>query len=64
MKVIEVMIFSILVSELSSHFFQWIQRVYCQDVLQRVDKVKASITSVFGNILKNNSSRVYLGSCS
>lgn len=64
MKVIEVMIFSILVSELSSHFFQWIQRVYCQDVLQRVDKVKASITSVFDNILKNNSSRVYLGSCS
>ncbi|KAJ7360212.1 hypothetical protein OS493_016838 [Desmophyllum pertusum] len=34
---------------------QWLQNVYCQDVLQHVDEVKASITSVFGKILKMDS---------
>ena len=37
--------------------FQWLQSVYCQDVLQRVDEVKASITSVFGKILKMDSTK-------
>lgn len=37
--------------------FQWLLSVYCQDVLQRVDEVKASITSVFGRVLKMDSTK-------
>ncbi|KAL8581634.1 hypothetical protein ACOMHN_049190 [Nucella lapillus] len=32
--------------------FSWLQTVYVKDVLQRLDDVKASITSTFGHMLK------------
>lgn len=38
--------------------FKWLLNVYCQDVLQHVDEVKASITSVFGKILKMDPKRL------
>lgn len=38
--------------------FKWLLNVYCQDVLQHVDEVKASITSVFGKILKMDLQRL------
>ena len=37
--------------------FKWLLNVYCQDVLQRIDEVKASITSIFGKILKTDSTK-------
>ncbi|XP_041485606.1 uncharacterized protein LOC121431891 [Lytechinus variegatus] len=36
--------------------YHWLLTVYCNDVLERIDEVKASITSVFGRILKIDSS--------
>ena len=37
--------------------YQWVQFVYCLDVLQRLDEVKAAVTSVFGRVLKMDSMR-------
>ncbi|XP_063969339.1 uncharacterized protein LOC129281443 [Lytechinus pictus] len=37
--------------------YHWLLTVYCNDVLERIDEVKASITSVFGRILKVDSSK-------
>lgn len=37
--------------------FKWLLNVHCQDVLQRIDEVKASITSIFGKILKMDSTK-------
>ena len=37
--------------------YQWLQFVYCLDVLQRLDEVKASVTSVFGRVLKMDSTK-------
>lgn len=34
---------------------QWLTSVYCQDVLYRLEEVKAAITSVYGRILKVDS---------
>lgn len=35
----------------------WIQHVYCLDVMGRVEEVKASITDIFGRILKMDSTK-------
>ncbi|KAL8622718.1 hypothetical protein ACOMHN_009352 [Nucella lapillus] len=37
--------------------FSWLQTVYVKDVLQRLDDVKASITSTFGHMLKLDSTK-------
>ena len=37
--------------------YQWFIAVYCQEVKSRVDEVKAAITSVFGNVLKMDSTK-------
>ena len=37
--------------------YQWLQFVYCLDVLQRIDEVKAAVTSVFGRVLKLDSTK-------
>ena len=37
--------------------YKWLQKVYCLDVMSRIDEVKASITSVFGRILKMDSTK-------
>ena len=37
--------------------FHWLQTVYCSDVLSRLDEMKATITSVFGRILKMDSTK-------
>ncbi|XP_072302660.1 uncharacterized protein [Eucyclogobius newberryi] len=36
---------------------KWLLNVYCRDVLTRLDEVKASITSVFGAVLKMDSTK-------
>jgi len=36
---------------------RWLMQVYAQDVLQRLDEVKASITSLFGRVLKMDSTK-------
>lgn len=35
----------------------WLQTVYCNDVMRRIDEVKASITSTFGRVLKLDSTK-------
>lgn len=37
--------------------YQWLQFVYCLDVLQRLEEVKAAVTSVFGRVLKIDSTK-------
>ena len=37
--------------------YKWLQTVYCNDVIQRLDEVKAAITSVFGKVLKLDSTK-------
>ena len=37
--------------------YQWLQMVYCLDVMSRLDEVKAAITSTFGRILKIDSTK-------
>ncbi|XP_053389918.1 uncharacterized protein LOC128552873, partial [Mercenaria mercenaria] len=37
--------------------YRWLMQVYVQDVLQRLSEVKANITSVFGRILKVDSTK-------
>lgn len=37
--------------------YQWLQTVYCVDVMNRVDAVKAAITSTFGRVLKMDSTK-------
>jgi hypothetical protein len=37
--------------------YRWLMQVYIQDVLQRLQEVKANITSVFGRILKVDSTK-------
>jgi len=37
--------------------YRWLMQVYIQDVLLRLDEVKSSITSVFGRILKVDSTK-------
>lgn len=37
--------------------YKWILHVYAQDILLRLDEVKAQITCVFGNILKFDSTK-------
>jgi hypothetical protein len=37
--------------------YRWIMSVYCKDIVQHIDEVKAKITSVFGKILKLDSTR-------
>ena len=37
--------------------FRWLMTVYCHDVLQRLDEVKATITSTFGYVLKMGSTK-------
>ena len=41
--------------ELPRH--RWLMKVYQLDVLQRIDYIKASITSTFGNVLKLDSTK-------
>lgn len=36
---------------------RWLMQIYAQDVLSRLDEVKASITSVFGQVLKLDSTK-------
>ena len=36
---------------------KWLLSIYCQDVMQRLDEVKASITSIFGSVLKMDSTK-------
>lgn len=36
---------------------RWLMQVYAQDVLQRLDEIKASITSRFGRVLKMDSTK-------
>lgn len=36
---------------------RWLMQVYAQDVLQRLDEIKASITSLYGRILKMDSTK-------
>ncbi|XP_058490578.1 uncharacterized protein LOC131462991 [Solea solea] len=36
---------------------RWLMQVYAQDVLSRLDEVKASITSLFGQVLKMDSTK-------
>ncbi|OWF35733.1 hypothetical protein KP79_PYT26070 [Mizuhopecten yessoensis] len=36
---------------------QWLLTAYCQDVMLRLDEVKASITSTFGRVLKMDSTK-------
>ncbi|XP_038072943.1 uncharacterized protein LOC119741264 [Patiria miniata] len=36
---------------------RWFQTVYCKEVLQHLPEVKAAITSVFGNVLKMDSTK-------
>ena len=36
---------------------RWLLSVYAQDILQRLPEVKAKITSIFGNILKMDSTK-------
>lgn len=35
----------------------WLMQVHAQDVLSRVDEVKASVTSLFGQVLKIDSTK-------
>ncbi|XP_070539358.1 uncharacterized protein [Ptychodera flava] len=35
----------------------WFELIYCNDVIQRLDEVKASVTSVFGRVLKLHSTK-------
>ncbi|XP_014667376.1 PREDICTED: uncharacterized protein LOC106808959 [Priapulus caudatus] len=35
----------------------WLLRVYCSDVMRRIDEVKASITSTYGRVLKMDSTK-------
>jgi len=42
---------------------KWLLAVYVQDILERLDDVKASITSVFGSILKMDSTKKVLALC-
>ena len=37
--------------------YQWLLQVYCNDVLQRIDEIKAAITSTFGRVLKLDSTK-------
>ena len=37
--------------------YQWFQAVYAEDVLLRLDEVKAAITSTFGRVLKMDSTK-------
>ncbi|XP_071500121.1 uncharacterized protein [Diadema antillarum] len=37
--------------------YQWLLSIYCNDVLERIDEVKAGITSTFGRILKVDSTK-------
>ena len=37
--------------------YAWLQSVYCIDVMNRIDEVKAAITSTFGTILKMDSTK-------
>ena len=37
--------------------YHWLQFVYCLDVLHRLDEVKAAVTSVFGRVLKMDSTK-------
>ncbi|KAL1277025.1 hypothetical protein QQF64_023698 [Cirrhinus molitorella] len=36
---------------------RWLLSVYGRDILSRIDHIKASITSIFGNILKMDSTK-------
>ncbi|KAH3826017.1 hypothetical protein DPMN_127906 [Dreissena polymorpha] len=38
----------------------WLRSVYCNDIMARVDAVKAAITSTFGRILKIDSTKKVL----
>ncbi|XP_070539244.1 uncharacterized protein [Ptychodera flava] len=35
----------------------WFELIYCNDVIQRLDEIKASVTSVFGRVLKLHSTK-------
>jgi len=37
--------------------YRWLMQVYIQDVLQRIEEIKASITAVFGRVLKLDSTK-------
>ena len=37
--------------------YQWLLSIYCNDVLERIDEVKAGITSTFGRVLKVDSTK-------
>lgn len=37
--------------------YQWLQMVYCSDVMRRVDSVKAAITGTFGKVIKMDSTK-------
>ncbi|KAK2874526.1 hypothetical protein Q8A67_021679 [Cirrhinus molitorella] len=39
------------------HMHRWLMQVYAQDVLQRLDEIKATITSQYGRILKMDSTK-------
>ena len=37
--------------------YKWLLSVYAQDILERLDEVKARITSVYGSVLKLDSTK-------
>ena len=41
----------------SVHTYHWLLQVYCNDVLQRINDIKAAITSTFGRVLKMDSTK-------
>ena len=37
--------------------YRWLMNVYCYDVMRRIEEVKSSITSTFGEVLKLDSTK-------